>query len=98
MKMDIEGFEYVVLSDLIVTGSLCESVNGVFGEQHFQFFPTTYENGLTLESGESARTYLSNLLQAISTNFDCKTVFSMGDDESYLHDGIPWPTSNRSAD
>jgi hypothetical protein len=83
-----------VLPDLIVSGSLCRSVDSVFGEFHFNKgrFPTTFaESNVTFATSGEARSYTNELLQAIALNPTCKTEFSMGDGESYLHDGIPWP-------
>jgi hypothetical protein len=40
MKMDIEGFEYVVLPDLILSGGICH-FDLIFGEFHAHFAPIT---------------------------------------------------------
>ena len=55
LKMDIEGLEYVVLPDLVTSGSLCQTVDFCFGDLHPQyfFFPinrTATHGGLYLEN------------------------------------------------
>ena len=43
MKLDVETMEYVLLPDLLLSGALCNTVDKVFGEVHYQFFPLTFE-------------------------------------------------------
>ena len=86
MKMDIEGSEYQVLPDLLATGVLCHTINGLFGEWHTDARPTLsalriYRNWDTLLAQMMAITISRN-----DYKFD---EFIDFDNESYLMDSIP---------
>jgi hypothetical protein len=95
MKMDIEVYEFIVFPDLVVQGSLCNAVDSVFGEFHFwpRLFPLTFpDHNITLDKVDDAIHYTKSLIRALHASLDCRTVFTMGDDESYYMDSVPWPT------
>ena len=95
MKMDIEVYEFIVFPDLVVQGSLCNSVDSVFGEFHFRpdFFPLTFPgHNITFENVQDAIHYSKSLIRAMDASLNCQTVLTIGDDESYYMDSVPWPT------
>lgn len=83
MKMDIEGSEYDVLPDLMATGSLCSTIDLIFGERHPQ-----------MGKGKQGWTnHLEPVLNILPNVPDCKFKgFLDIDDESYLLDGIEFPS------
>jgi hypothetical protein len=93
MKLDIETLEYIVLPDLLLSGALCQVLDAVYGEVHYQFFPLDFpDNGLHLEKALDAKQYFNDQLQMIQMNRNCHTTWSIEDDESYSYDGQPLPT------
>lgn len=93
MKMDVEGTEFVLLPDLIFSGKIC-SVDFVFGEFHEGAAPLEFPGqDFSLGDVEQTTQLRTSLLDVIRSPRNCRTVFSLGDDESYLHDGIPLPTA-----
>ena len=91
LKMDIEGSEYVVLPDLIFSGTLCD-IDFIFGEFHPSFAPLNFGGQkISLETEEEATHYRDLLTEILSVPTNCKTRFQHIDDESYLHDGVPLP-------
>ena len=93
MKMDIEGSEYVVLPDLILSGALC-GVDFLFGEFHPWFVPLNFTgHRIKLERRQDASHLQNVLIDVVPSSRNCKTRFKYLDDESYLHDGIPLPRS-----
>lgn len=102
LKMDIEGMEYIVLPDLVTSGALCQTVDFCFGEFHPQyfFFPIDRKEthgGLYLANKNEGRAFGATLVRALDSSQQCKTIYSMEDDESYLKDqddagrAIPFP-------
>lgn len=92
MKMDIEGSEYVVLPDLILSGALC-GVDFLFGEFHPWFVPLNFTgHRIKLERRQDAAHLQNVLIDVIPSSRNCKTRFKYLDDDSYLHDGIPLPS------
>jgi len=90
MKMDIEGSEYQVLPDLLATGVLCHTINGLFGEWHTDARPTLS----ALRIYRNWDTLLAQMMVSTISRNDCKfDEFIDFDDESYLMDGIPLPPS-----
>jgi hypothetical protein len=94
MKMDIESQEYAVLPDLMFSGILCKTINFAFGEFHFWW--VRYEpgpngrGGLNLQRGQDGRNFAEQLLKSFHSVKNCVTrEYSLGDDESHLHDGVP---------
>ena len=105
MKMDIEGMELIVLPDLISSGVLCQTVDYLFMELHWWklVLPSPparplggLRGGLNLnEGGKASRDFAIHLIQAFHAprSGECKTEhIDLLDDESYLHDGVPFPT------
>jgi len=91
MKMDIEGSEYVVLPDLILSGALC-AIDFLFGEFHPWFVPLNFTgHRIKLERRHDAEFLQKVLINAIPTSRNCKTRYKYLDDETYLHDGVPLP-------
>jgi hypothetical protein len=102
MKMDIEGYEYVVLPDLIHSGAICH-FDFVFGEMHPNFSPITQFRNMdakgtnnfhrvSLNNIEETKRYGSALMQVMQASRNCPVRYTYADDESYLHDGMPLPT------
>ena len=105
MKMDIEGFEYVVLPDLIHTGTIC-NFDFVFGEFHPRFAPirqfNSTENGnnadlnlqVSLENYHEVQSYATSISQVMMASRNCPVCWKNIDDESYLRDRQPLPNSD----
>eukprot|EP00579_Thalassiosira_antarctica_P004340 CAMPEP_0201895106 /NCGR_PEP_ID=MMETSP0902-20130614/42042_1 /ASSEMBLY_ACC=CAM_ASM_000551 /TAXON_ID=420261 /ORGANISM="Thalassiosira antarctica, Strain CCMP982" /LENGTH=328 /DNA_ID=CAMNT_0048427343 /DNA_START=1 /DNA_END=987 /DNA_ORIENTATION=- len=102
LKMDVEGMEYVILPDLVTSGALCQTVDFCFGEFHPQqfFFPINRKEthgGLFLANAEEGKAFGASLIRALQSSQNCKTIYSMADDEKYLKDqeidgsAIPFP-------
>lgn len=100
MKFDVEGLEFVVLPDLLVSGALCNTVDFVFGEFHYQdfFYPLKFpENDFILRDSVEARTFADHAVKMMQISRSCKTRYDTRDDESYLKDGKPLPQSATSS-
>jgi len=110
MKMDIEGYEYVVVPDLIHTGMTC-GFSFIFGEFHPGFAPVvefrkepSETDGdfvsfhrVKLESKDELNHYGGSLVQVMEASRNCQVRFLWSDDESYLHDGQPLPVPTTSS-
>lgn len=109
MKMDIEGMELIVLPDLITSGVLCQTVDYLFMELHWWSLVLTppprsassdagLRGGLSLpKGGVASRDYAKHLIQAFHAprSGECRTeAIDLLDDESYLHDGVPFPIAS----
>ena len=102
MKMDIEGFEYVVMPDLIHSNSICK-FDFFFGEFHSKFAPIRQfrenkDNGdtyhrVSLATKEETLLYEADLTKIMQTSRRCPVRWLAIDDESYLHDEQPLPNS-----
>ena len=102
MKLDIEGMEYVTLPDLLFSGALCNNVDQMFGEFHVRqkwIFPIRSPGhpGDVIPHSKSANNTATMIKTLMKQSLHCKTVYSSGDDESYLHDGIPFPITVEEA-
>jgi len=97
MKMDIEGSEYIVLPDLILTGSICH-FDFVFGEFHSGFAPIQPSPGhrVPLNTLKELQEYEWAITKIIESSRNCNVRWLTIDDESYLHDGQPLPTTSTS--
>ena len=96
MKMDVEGTEFVMLPDLILSGAIC-TVDYMFGEFHEGAAPLHFPGqDFSLEDVNQTSQLRGSLLDVIRSSRNCKTQFSVGDDEGYLLDGIPLPTPSGS--
>jgi hypothetical protein len=94
MKMDVEGSEYVLLPDLILSGAIC-GIDLMFGEFHPHFAPLDSPGQhVPLETAAKAEYFGDALAKVISSSRNCKTVFQDLDSEEYLHDGMPLPVPN----
>lgn len=92
MKLDVETLEFVVLPDLLLSGALCDTVNRVFGEVHYQFFPLEFHyNGLKLTKAKEAKAYFMSQLRLLEISPNCNTTWTTEDDESHSEDGMPFP-------
>lgn len=98
MKMDIESQEYAVLPDLMFSGSLCKTVNTIFGEYHpwaikYDQDQSTGRGSLTIAKGEGPKKIRDFVAFFDSFRYcEMNTRFIELDDESYLHDGVPLPS------
>ena len=67
--MDIEGMEYRVMTDLLVSGVFCQAIDTIWGEVHGQFFPQTLgahrDKPLVLDK-ETGAEYWKNLMPSKS--------------------------------
>lgn len=97
MKFDVEGYEFILLPDLMFTGAMCSNIDYAFGEVHPRIgaeIPPDEKagkGGLYLRPKPEARQYWDDLLRAFRSlrNNDCRTKIEELDDESYLMDGMP---------
>jgi hypothetical protein len=94
MKMDIEGSEYIVLPDLMLSGALC-GIDFIFGEFHPEFAPLDFPGSrLPLKNYQEVETVTKLLLGAIPSSRNCKTAIMNLDSEQYIFDGMPLPEPN----
>jgi hypothetical protein len=97
MKFDVEGSEFVLLPDLMLSGTMC-GIDFMFGEFHPQFAPLDFPgHRIPLTTDREAQDIEGALRKVIPSSRNCKTVFRYEDDESYLHDGMPLPVPNTTA-
>ena len=93
--LDIEGMEYVTIADLLFTGALCDNVDLLMGEFHVRqkyMFPiVTPRQGVVEENPGTANDTVNVLHKLLNQSMNCKTVVSPDQDESYLHDPMPFP-------
>ena len=88
MKMDVEGMEYAVLPDLVTSGAVCETVDCIT----YEFHPSRKQ--IPGEDLWADKKRVEPVMQSVQRNPNCITQFVGLDDESYLHDGQPFPKSN----
>jgi hypothetical protein len=94
MKFDVEGSEYVLLPDLMLSGTMC-GIDFMFGEFHAGFAPLDFPGlRIPLTTEPEAVDIGGALQKVIPSSRNCKTEFRYEDDESYLHDGKPLPVPN----
>ena len=93
MKLDVEGMEFLILPDLVVSGALCQTVDCIFYELHpgQMTFP---KSTLSLHSKKGASSFIQPIIQIVQNNPNCITRFATTGDESYLYDGMPFPAHN----
>jgi hypothetical protein len=95
-KLDIEGSEYVVFPDLLLTGAIC-GIDLLFGEFHARFAPFEFEGQrISVKTEEEAKAIQDAWLKTVPSSRNCKTRFLGADDESYLHDGVPLPAPDKT--
>jgi hypothetical protein len=103
MKMDIEGAEYIVLPSLLFSGIFCNGIDYAFGEFHprfaFNFNRNISNTGRgNVKFGEKPgvdpeewyNVLMNHAFQSLREE-NCRGTFNVIDDESYGHDGVPWP-------
>jgi hypothetical protein len=97
MKLDVEGMEFAMLRDLIASGALCTTVDFVLGEFHYDkdFYPMRLEEqGLHFNDNKASWKFQDAASKLMDAARSPKTKFDRGpDDESYLHDVMPLPSS-----
>ena len=98
VKMDIEGSEFAVVPQVMMSGSLCRVVDYISVEWHARFAPLRLHPKQRLDLGtQGGATSVTSLLQAAMADggraAGCLTDVFEVDDESYLHDGMPLPVS-----
>jgi hypothetical protein len=94
MKFDVEASEYVLLPDLMLSGTMC-GIDFMFGEFHPGFAPLDFPgHRISLTTQREAVDIGVALQMLIPSSRNCKTEFIYLDDESYLHDGMPLPVPN----
>jgi len=99
MKLDVEGVEYVIFPDLLVTGALCDTIDFLMGEFHHDkrnhiMYPMnlTVDGKYKLNDQKEGETFASQMLRFVEiTKANCKTAVSLEDDESYGSDPNPLP-------
>ena len=94
--MDIEGSEFAVVPQVMMSGSLCRVVDYISVEWHARFAPLRLHPKQRLDLGtQVGATSATSLLQAAMADggraAGCLTDVFEVDDESYLHDGMPLP-------
>mmetsp|Transcript_59367 Transcript_59367/g.141536 ORF Transcript_59367/g.141536 Transcript_59367/m.141536 type:complete len:296 (+) Transcript_59367:92-979(+) len=87
MKMDVEGMEVSLIPHLLIKGVLCNVY--MFGELH-GFGPYELANGIVIPNME-VRAWVENINRILLAD-GCPAVFEFLDDESYVHDGMPYPS------
>mmetsp|Transcript_17974 Transcript_17974/g.34938 ORF Transcript_17974/g.34938 Transcript_17974/m.34938 type:complete len:339 (-) Transcript_17974:39-1055(-) len=99
MKMDIEGIEYRVFPDLLLTGALCDTIDFLMGEFHYgpgdhNKFPMnlTSDGKHSLKHRKEGQALAKEMFRMVEITENCKTVISLEDDESYGTDPIDFPT------
>jgi len=94
MKLDVEGSEYVVMPDLLLSGTYCK-IDFVFSEFHPRFAPFHFDNlNVTLHTIDDAIKFGEVVQGIMGSSRKCRTKISWFDDESYFRDNIPLPTSD----
>ena len=101
MKMDVEGMEFPVMADMLLTGVFCRNINLAFTEVHLQDFRfpmrvNHQRSGLVLHDKKQASRYWHSFEFAIKANADCHGRLVQGDDEAYLWDGRPLPVQENT--
>ena len=102
MKLDIEGAEYEVVARLALSRALC-ALDTVTLEWHARYFgfdeTSRVAQGLNLTSGTSGRSMLRQWVlrtqeAVVEAAAACEgTQVRVLDDESFMHDQRPWPSS-----
>lgn len=99
MKIDVEGAEYSMLPDLMMSGILCKTVDYIFGEYHpfgskVEPNPKTGRGGLDATKYMNYDQYALALFDTIKSlrNDDCKLeAIDWHDDEMYYVDNVALP-------
>ena len=101
MKLDIEGLEFKVFPDLLTTGILCNHINFLMGEFHYDpgnhnYYPIelTADGKHVLRHRKEGQQLANELLRLVEITDNCLTKISLEDDESYLTDPHEYPKPN----
>ena len=105
LKLDIEGSEWTVVPDLMASGALCK-ISKMFIEYHEMYFRLVTQRAKLTNMQRAGYRFMSDSLQRIRTALDvvrqahapprteCPVEIMSLDDESFLHDGRPFPSRN----
>jgi len=91
LKLDIEGMEVGLIPHMLTRGVLCK-IDFLFGDVHsrYDFGPYYLKNGIVLK-GDEAQAWVDSINRILQAD-DCPATMQAIDDETYVHDGQPWPT------
>ena len=96
MKLDIEGSEWTVLTDLMDSGALC-AVDRVFVEYHDADFERIGAQAGSLRRAalvtmrDAVRSLRATISAALRAEGSCPTRVVDLDDETFMRDPAPWP-------
>ena len=96
MKLDIEGSEWTVLTDLMDSGALC-TVDSVFVEYHDADFERIGAQAGSLRRAalvtmrDVVRSLRAKISAALRAEGSCPTRVVDLDDETFMRDPAPWP-------
>jgi hypothetical protein len=96
MKLDIEGSEWTVLTDLMDSGALC-AVDSVFVEYHDADFERIGAQAGSLRRAalvtmrDAVRSLRTTISAALGAEGSCPTRVVDLDDETFMRDPAPWP-------
>ena len=101
MKLDIEGSEWTVLPELMASGALC-LVQRVYIEYHGADFNRMAQAKMQRRIQRAGYRVMGGVLDHVRLELNatlstrpgaraCGTSLATLDDETYLHDGKPWP-------
>lgn len=103
MKLDIEGLEFKVFPDLLLSGALCDNIYFLMGEFHHapgnhNYYPInlTSDGSQVLGHRKEGEALAHQMLHLLDVTENCMTRFVLDDDESYLTDPheLPGPPEN----
>lgn len=105
MKLDVEGSEWTVLTDLMDSGALC-AVDSVFVEYHEADFARIGRSKLTTPlrraalgtMGDAVRSLRATITAALRAEGSCPTHVVDLDDETFVRDPVPWPVGSVCAE
>lgn len=99
MKLDIEGSEWTVLTDLMESGALC-AVDSVFVEYHDADFDRIGAEAAPLRRAalrtmrDTVRSLHTTVSAALGADSSCPTRVVKLDDETFVRDPAPWPVGS----
>ncbi|KAL7532108.1 hypothetical protein ACHAWF_004013 [Thalassiosira exigua] len=104
MKLDIEGLEFSVFPDLLLTGALCNNISFLMGEFHYgpgnwNYYPIklTSDAKHKLHHRKEGEQLAQQILHLVDITENCMTRISLDDDESYLTDPHELPSPNATS-
>ena len=99
MKLDIEGAEWSVLTDLMESGALC-AIDRVFVEYHDADFDRIAREATSLRRAalgtmrDAVRSLRTSVAAALRADHSCVTHVVNLDDETFVSDPAPWPVGS----